>query len=211
MKKFRTAVLIPIIALLLVGFSAAVFADTTSDAVGTEESYTSTVTLNAVTLPKHSSYVSDAYFGVINVTVGNEAIAAATSDTQGHVVITAVDTGSTTVTFWFKALATDNWKLAKVPITVSDTAAKVTTTTAGLVFPKISDSVVKNSTYTVTDIVLNGLPVDAKDLLWVSSDNSIFTVESSTGTVTGVSEGTAVLYGIDPKTNAATNITITVL
>jgi hypothetical protein len=209
MKKFKTAVMIPIIALLLVGFSAAAFADTT--ATGTEDSYTSTVTLNTVTLPEHTSYVSDEYFGVINVSVNNENVVAATMDTQGHVVMTAVSPGSTIVYYWFKTLASDQWVRAKVPITVSDTATKVTTSAStGLVFPETSVSVANTSEYTVTGIMLNGVSVDAKNLLWVSSNSAVVSVEASTGKATAVNAGTAALYAIDPKTSAVTNISLTV-
>lgn len=207
MKKFRTVLLIPIITLLMVGFSSAAFAETTAS----EDSYTSMVTLNTVTLPQHTSYVSDEYFGVIHVSAVNSNVIAATSDSQGHVVMTAVGSGSTTVYYWFKTLATDNWKMAKVPITVSDTATKVTTTAStGLVFSEPNVSMSVNSTYTATGITLNGASVEAGSLLWVSSSNSVVTVDAATGQATAVGAGTALLCAVDPKTNAAASISLTV-
>jgi len=212
MKRFRIAVLIPILALIFVSFSVAAFADTDSTAtVGTTDDYTSSITLNSVTLPAHTSYVSDEYFGVIHVSVRDENVVAATMDTQGHVVMTAVGPGTTTVYFWFKTLATDSWTLARVPITVSDTATKVTTTAyTGLVFSETSASMAQNSEYTATGIMVNGLPVEATSLLWVASPSSVITVDAGTGKVTAVGTGTAVLYAIDPKTNSTSSISITV-
>lgn len=68
MKKLRTAVFIPMAALIVVGLSTAVSADAAS--VG--ETSTSSVTMNPITLAEHTSYVSDAYFGVINVGVADK-------------------------------------------------------------------------------------------------------------------------------------------
>ncbi len=207
MRKYRTAVLIPVVALIVIGFSAVAFADTAS----TGESYTSTVTLSTVTLPEHTSYISDEYFGVINVSVDDGTVVAATMDTQGRVVVTAVGTGSTTVRYWFKTAQTDSWTMAKVPIVVSDTATKVTTSAStGLVFPQTQASIAKGSNYTLTGIMLDGVAVDASSLLWVSSSDSVFTVEANTGKVTAVGTGSALLYAVDPKTNAAANINLSV-
>jgi hypothetical protein len=207
MKRFKSIVLALIVAILLVGFSVGAFADTS---VGNDD-YVSFSTLNTIILPEHSSYVSDQYFGVINVVVVDASVATATSDSQGHVVITGVGSGSTTVTYWYKALATDDWKKAKVPITVSSTATKVTTSSAsGLVFPETAASIVTGNTYTVTGITNNGTSVDASDLLWVTPTNSVISVDASTGQVTAISTGTAQLYAFDPKTNNAASITITV-
>jgi hypothetical protein len=215
MKKFKTTILIPVISLLLVGFSTAAFADTTanttSDTFVGQETYTSFSTLSTVTLPEHTSYVSDEYFGVINVSVDNDSVVAATADTQGHVVMTGVSSGNTTVYYWYKTLATDSWKKAKVPVVVSASATKVTTAaTTGLVFPQTSTDVVTGSEYTVTGITNNGAPVDASSLLWVTPSNSCITVDASTGKVNAVSTGTATLYAFDPKTNNSATITITV-
>ncbi|HEX3040102.1 MAG TPA: hypothetical protein VHP54_07390 [Caproiciproducens sp.] len=207
MKRFKSIVLAPIVAILLVGFSVGAFAETS---VGNDD-YVSFSTLNTIILPEHSSYVSDQYFGVINVVVVDASVATATSDSQGHVVITGVGSGSTTVTYWYKALATDDWKKVKVPITVSSTATKVTTSSAsGLVFPETAASIVTGNTYTVTGITNNGTSVDASGLLWVTPTNSVISVDASTGQVTAVSTGTAQLYAFDPKTNNAASITLTV-
>ncbi len=207
MKRFKSIVLAPIVAILLVGFSVGAFADTS---VG-DESYVSFSTLNTVTLPEHSSYVSDQYFGVINVAVVDGSVATATSDSQGHVVITGVSSGSTTVTYWYKTLATDDWKKVKIPVTVSNSVSKATlSATAGLVFPETSVSLSESSTYTATGIMNNGAAVEASSLLWVTPTNSVISVDASTGNVTAVSPGTAQLYAFDPKTNNAASITITV-
>lgn len=207
MKRYKTAVLIPVVAILFACFSAAVFAESTAG----QDSYTSFVTLNTVTLPEHSSYVSDQYFGVINISVNDSNIVAATSDSQGHVVITGVGTGTTTVYYWYKTLATDDWKKAKVPVVVSDSAAKVTTAAAsGLVFPATTAEIAQGSNYTVTGIMNNGTAVDASSLLWVTPSDSVISVEASTGKVTAISRGTAYLYAFDPKTNNAASITLTV-
>jgi len=206
-KKIRTAILIPIIALILTGYSAAVFAD----AATTDENCTSSITMNPVTVALHTSYVSDAYFGVINVGVADKSVAAATMDSQGHVVITAVGSGTTRVQYWFKSILSSDWTSAVVPITVSGTAVSASTTvTSGLVFPQTSVSVANGSNYTMTGITLNGTAVDASSLLWVASSSSVITVEPNTGKVTAVGVGTTTLYAIDPVTRAAASTSLLV-
>ncbi len=207
MRKLRTAVLIPIIALIMTGFFAVVLAD----AATTDESSTSSVTMNPVTLAQHTSYVSDSYFGVINLSVDNKNIAAATTDTQGHVVMTAIGSGTTNVRYWYKIYSTGDWTSATVPITVSGTAVSASSAVStGLVFSQSSISIANGSNYTVTGITLNGTAVDASSLLWVASSGSVVTVEANTGKVTAVGAGTAVLYAIDPVTKAAANINLSV-
>jgi len=207
MRKCRAAVLIPIIALIFAGFSTAVCAY----AASTEESSTSSVTLNAVTLAEHTSYTSDEYFGVIHLSVDNKSVVAATTDTQGHVVMTAVGSGSTTVRYWFKSVDSSDWTSAVVPITVSGTAVSASATvSSGLVFPQTSLIVAKGSEYTMAGITLNGASVEASQLLWVASTSEVITVEPNTGKVTAVGAGTAVLYAIDPATKAAASISLSV-
>ena len=207
MKKLRTAVFIPMAALIVVGLSTAVSADAAS--VG--ETSTSSVTMNPITLAEHTSYVSDAYFGVINVGVADKNVVAATSDSQGHVVISAVGSGTTRVLYWFKPTSTDTWTSAIVPVTVSGTAVSATVPdSSGLVFSQSNVSIANGGTYTAAGITLNGAAVKANSLLWVASSGSVVTVEPNTGKVTAVGVGTAVLYAIDPVTKAAANINLSV-
>lgn len=207
MKKLKTVALIPMIALILIGFSTAVLAD----AATTDESSTSSVTMNPVTLLAHTSFVSDAYFGVINVGVVDKNVAVATSDSQGRVVITAVGSGTTRVQYWFKSIESSDWTSAVVPITVSGTAVSVSATvSSGLVFPQTSLRIVKGSEYTMTGIKLNGTFVDANSLLWVASKSAIITIEPYTGKATATGVGTAVLYAVDPTTRAVASITLSV-
>jgi hypothetical protein len=207
MRKLRTAVFIPIIALVIIGFSVSILAD----AATIDESSTSSITLNAVTLTEHSSYVTDVYFGIINLSVDDKNVAAVTTDTQGHVVVTAIGTGTTKVRYWFRSGASDGWTRATLPITVSGTSVSASAAVeTGLVFPQSSVSLANGSNYTVTGITLNGTAVDASSLLWVASSGAVITVEANTGKVTAVGTGTAVLYAIDPATKAAANINLSV-
>lgn len=207
MNKLRTAALISVIALIITGFSTVASAD----AAAMDESSTSAVTLNAVTLAEHTSFVSDTYFGVINLSVDDKNVAAATTDTQGHVVISAIGAGTTKVRYWFRPDSLSSWTRATLPITVSGTAAADTAVVdTGLVFPQNSVSITMGSDYTVTGITLNGTAVDASSLLWVSSSGSVVTVEPNTGKITAVGVGTAVVYAIDPATKAAANINLSV-
>ncbi|MDF2631793.1 MAG: hypothetical protein K0Q85_389, partial [Caproiciproducens sp.] len=139
------------------------------------------------------------------------SVVAATTDTQGHVVMTAVGSGSTTVRYWFKSADSSDWTSAAVPITVSGTAVSASATvSSGLVFPQTSLSVAKGSEYTMTGITLNGTSVEASQLLWVASTSAVITVEPNTGKITAAGAGTAVLYAIDPATKAVASISLSV-
>ncbi len=207
MKKLRTAGFICVIALVISCFSTAVFAD----AAAVDDSSTSSVTLNAVTLAEHTSFVSDTYFGVINLSVDDKSVVAATTDSQGRVIVSAIGAGTTKVRYWYRPDSLSSWTRVTLPITVSGTAAADTAVVeTGLVFPQSSISIAMGSDYTVTGIKLNGTSVDASSLLWVASSGSVVTVEPNTGKITAVGIGTAVVYAIDPATKAAANINLSV-
>lgn len=199
---------VPLIALILIG----TFGLATASAAA-EETSASSVTLNAVTLAEHSSYASSAYFGVINLAVADANVAAATTDSQGRVVITAIGSGSTRVLYWFRNDASGGWTRAVLPVTVSGTAAATAADAAsdtGLVFPQSSVSLSVGTDYTVTGITRNGSPVEASGLLWVSSSSAVATAETNTGKITAVGPGTAVVYALDPSTGNVASINLSV-
>lgn len=206
MKKIRAAAFIPVFALLLAVFSSAATAD------AAEESSTSSVTMNPVTLVQHSSYESNLYFGVIHVESADSTIATATSDSMGHVVITGISSGATRIHYWFRSDAAAGWTQATVPVTVSGTASATSETaqTGGLVFSQTGVTLVKGGDYTASGILLNGKSVDAGSLLWVSSSDTVASVDPGTGKITAVGLGTAVIYAIDPATKCAAGINLTV-
>jgi hypothetical protein len=210
MKKIRSYVLIPLMTVLLIGLSTAFTANASA-----EETSTSSVTLNTVTLAQHSSYVSDKYFGVINVGVADTGIAAASSDSEGHVIVTAVGSGTTRVLYWYRSDALSGWTRATLPVTVSGTAAVDSTATGGtvitgLVLPQTSVSLKIGGDYTASGVTLNGSSVNTTSLLWVSSSNPVATVDSATGKITAAGAGTAVIYALDPTTKSVAGINVSV-
>jgi len=50
--------------------------------------------------------------------------------------------------------------------------------------------------------------VEASSLVWVSSSAAVAAVDTSTGKITAVGAGTAVIYAIDPATKAAASINL---
>lgn len=207
MKANRKYILVPFLVLLLVTFLPPVTAGAAA-----EESSAGSVTLNAVTLTQYSSYSSDQYFGVINTSVDDTTVAAATTDTLGHVVITAVGSGTTKVHYWFRSDALSGWTRATLPVTVSGTAvsAQESSIQTGIQFPQTSVTIPNGDNYTFSGITLNGIAINSESLLWVSSSNSVATVESSTGKITAVGLGTAVIYAIDPSSKSVATINLTV-
>jgi uncharacterized protein YjdB len=177
------------------------------------ETAVSSMTASKVTIPANSSYVTDSYFGVVNLTVGNNSVAYASLDSQNHVVITAVGQGSTSVSFLYRQSAGDSWYGMTIPITVSgsaSSAASLSRGTQGIEFPQASVAVAKGNSTTVTGMKINGFAVSSNELLWVSSDELVADVGNKTGEIRGVSGGTATVYAIDPTTKICNSVTVTV-
>lgn len=147
------------------------------------EGAATTVNLPKVTLAANTSYVSDDYFGVLHLNVGDDSVACASVDSENHVVVTAVAKGSTTVNFWYQKTTGGSWISAVLPITVSGTsgvAQTVSSKNVGLVLPEQSVSLNVGGENTMSGITLNGESVSASSLLWISSSESVFTVGRDT-------------------------------
>lgn len=205
-KNRKIAVLIPILTILLASFSAAAFADSALN----DENSAASVTLNEISLVQNTSYVSEAYFGVIYLRVDDDSVVRASTDTQGHVVVTAVAAGTTKIRYYYRTLAESDWTSATLPVTVTGTSAAPAVSSTGLVFSQSSVKIAKFGEYTPDNITLNGSKAEASSLVWVSSSTGVATVDASTGKITAVSGGTAVIYAIDPVTKAAADISVSV-
>lgn len=188
---------------------------TSSPASATSEKPESTISLAGVTLSQNTSYVSDSYFGVINVSVQDESIARASVDSQCHVVVTAISEGTTKITYWYKKSSGDGWTSATMPVTVSvssKTSSSMTTSNdVGIVFPKAEIGLNVGGSYAMTGVKVNGFAVESSSLLWFSDASGVISVDNKTGKITGTGAGTAVLYAIDPTTNDCNSITVKVV
>ncbi|MFU0832358.1 MAG: BIG2 domain-containing protein [Oscillospiraceae bacterium] len=179
----------------------------------TEDSAIATENFPNVTLAANTSYISDSYFGILNLSVDDNSVAYATVDSENRVVITATGEGAATVQFWYKETSTDEWVAAVVPITVSgtsDTAQTVTASQIGLVFPQQSISMNVGANHTISGITLNGTVINSETLLWISSSDSVATVDRDSGEIHAVSEGTTKVYAVDPVTNSCASVTVIV-
>ncbi|MCI1965276.1 MAG: pilus assembly protein N-terminal domain-containing protein [Oscillospiraceae bacterium] len=177
------------------------------------ESSASTVNLTAVSLAANTSYLSDTYFGVLHLKVGDASVACASVDSKNRVVVTAVGEGQTTVGFWYKKTASDSWVSAVLPVTVSGmsgVAQTISPRTVGLVFPMQTDEMNAGSDQTISGITMNGEAVDAASLLWLSSSDSIAAVDRNTGKIHAYAAGTAKIYAIDPTTDSCCSLLVTV-
>ncbi|WP_277668782.1 hypothetical protein [Caproiciproducens galactitolivorans] len=178
-----------------------------------EEIAASNLILGSITLKENSSYVSEEYAGVINLNVKNTDIVCASIDSQNRVVITAVGSGSTTVSYWCRHSVSEGWVNTIVPVTVSgqsSSAATVNADEAGVVFAQQNVNVGRGASYTANDIKVNGISTGAANLLWVSSSDAVASVNKTTGEIQGVSAGTATVYAIDPNTKYCGYLNVTV-
>lgn len=168
----------------------------------------------AVTLSQNSSYVSNPYFGMLHVETTNNTVACASSDSQNRLVVTAVGTGSATVSFWYKTSAGSAWASTTMPVTVtaeaSSQTASVNAGSAGIVFAQPSALLAAGGSYTPQNIRLDGYSVQTSSLLWVSYNDSVATVDKSTGTVSAIGKGTVSIFAVDPSTKYCGSYTVTV-
>ena len=210
-KRFRKPAAVLFLAAAL---AAAVCAELPAlPASASEEQASASYTLPETALKAHSSYATESYFGVRNLAVADNAIAYASVDSQNRVVITAVGSGSTTVSYWYKTAANSGWIGQTLPVRVSgksDSPESVSLSALGIVFPSASVALTRGKAYPVTGLKLNGEAVDASKLLWVSSDETVATVGRETGEITGISSGTAAVFAIDPVTRTCAGVTVTV-
>jgi uncharacterized protein YjdB len=166
-----------------------------------------------VSLAANTSFVSDDYFGVLHLNVNDDTVVCASIDSLNRVVVTAVSPGETTVSFWYKKAASDDWVSAVLPITVSGTSSVAQTigiNAVGLVLPQQTASMSVGSSYLMNGITINGASADASALLWVSSSDSVAAVEHNTGKIRAVSAGAAKIYAIDPATDGCASLLVTV-
>ena len=182
-------------------------------AFASEEEAAAVSTLPGVTLQENSSYYTDSYFGVLNVSVDDNSVAYASADSKNRVIVTAVGTGSTKVRFQYRTSAAGDWIGTVLPLTVSgeaDAARSLSLSQAGIAFPIESVSLSKGQSYSFSNLKLNGDPVEASALLWLSSDDSVVSVGQKTGELSALSAGTATLFAVDPKTGSCSGIPVAV-
>lgn len=178
------------------------------------ESAPSSINLSEVTLPQNSSYVTEGYDGgVLHVDTSDSSVACASADSQNRVVVTAVSTGSTTVTFWYRRSVSGNWVSAVLPVKVSaetSSSATLSPSDTGIVFSQSTIQINRGSSYTPEKIKINGSVRNASGFLWVSSSDAVASADKTTGLISGVSAGTAAVYAIDPETKCCGALTVQV-
>ena len=182
-------------------------------AFASDEEAAAEYTMPGVTLQENSSYYTEPYFGVLNVSVDDNTVAYASADSKNRVIVTAVGTGSTEVRFWYRASANGDWIGTVLPLTVSgkaDAAQSLSLSQAGVVFPNTSVSLSRRQSYSFSGLKLNGDPVEASALLWVSSNDSVVSVGQKSGELSALNAGTATLFAIDPLTGSCSGISVTV-
>lgn len=189
----------------------AVPASATTDSTG--ERASASVSLAPVSLYENTSYVTDKYFGVIHLIVGDDSVVAASLDSENHVVITGIGPGSTTVRFWYQSTASGGCTSAALSVTVGNEAAAPSGSssgTAGICFSQSNLSVPVNGDAQMSGITEDGKAAAASRLLWVSSNPAVVSVESTSGLIKGVAYGTATIYALDPATKNCNGFTVQV-
>ena len=167
-----------------------------------------TISTSSVSLIRGQSCKTDAYYSVTRVKVGDRSVAAASADSAGRVIITALAAGQTTVTYYSMSDYTASWVYHTVNVTI-DGGSSVPS--IGLRFSTKSFTATAGKTYRIGSGTLTGTSIAPDDLLWLSSDENILAVERDTGRFTARSPGTARLIAVTTDGNYSTSITISVL
>ncbi len=202
-----------IILSLIVFCLLAVGAAGSSAAFASSEIAESSITLPTVSLAENSSYMTEDYTGVLHLDVSDSSVVRASTDGKGRVIITAVGTGSTTVSYWYRQSDGASWTAATLPVKVSgksDQPYTIGKSDTGIVFPLKEISLTPDQTYTPDGMKVNGISKGAGTFLWVSSSDEVAEVEKKTGKITAVSSGSTTVYAIDPITKSCASILVTV-
>lgn len=185
-----------------------------SPALADVEQASSTQALARVTLQENTSYISDTYSGVLRLKSGDETVATASVDSQNRVVISAITTGSTTVSYWYQTSVESGWVSLTIPITVSgqsQASASIDASKIGLTFTStVPISIQMGMTTHISGAKINGVSVDSNQLLWVSSNEAVAQVTSNTGEVIASGKGTATIYAVDPTNQYCAGIGVQV-
>lgn len=156
-----------------------------------------------------SSLVSN-YALVQSPSVANSSVATV-SVSGNSLVITGKAAGTTTITFQYKDnLTQTSWYNGTVNVTVTSSSSTTTTTGSGITFSKSSTSVTKGKSYRLSNIKVDGKSVAAADLLWLSADTSVLTVNSKTGVFKAVKTGQTRLIAVDKEGKSVNSILVTV-
>lgn len=204
-----------IAAAFIVSFSAMTIVS--ADYVGAGgESYSWTSELSRIELAEHTSYVTDIYENVIHVQVSDDNVVSASSDADGRVVITAIGSGNAIVSFWYKLnyyAADDSWTKVVIPITVSGKSISGSVDRlldTGIQFASGAITLSQGEEGVLSNIKVNGNDTDPSSLYWISSNNNVITIGTTTGQYEAVQTGTGMLYAVTADGRFSSCITVTV-
>lgn len=180
------------------------------------ESYSWTNELSRIELAEHTSYVTDMYENVIHVQVSDKNVVSASSDSDGRVVITAIGSGTATVSFWYKLsyyAADDSWTRVIIPVTVSGKSISSRAETlldTGIQFESGALTLSPGEEGTIANIKVNGNDTDSAELYWITSNSLVIRIDSATGQYEALQTGTAVIYAVTADGRFSSCITVSV-
>ena len=179
---------------------------------------TGTGTNTTITVAKGASQNVAGYYNIQSPTSSNSSVATVTmggSLGSQYLIITGVNTGSTTISFYSKSAYSDSYTYNTLNVTVTGSSSIPTnesTATTGIYLGTNKTLLAKLSkSYKLGTVKLNGVSItsDRSKVLWVSSDTDVLTVKTD-GIFKAVGKGTANLIAVtkDGKYTAVIAITV---
>lgn len=186
--------------------------DSSSTSTGTSSS---SVTLRAgqnALIGQGGTYSSVTSYSSTNNSVASVSLSGAV------VTISGLTAGSATITYIATIAATGQVVTYTIYVTVSgsvtntDYIETVSTSSSGsgLSIGVTERLVAEGKSYRLKGITMNGSSVAANELLWLSSDDTVVTVNKSTGVFKAQKVGTARLIAVDPLGRYHLTVAITV-
>lgn len=130
--------------------------------------------------------------------------------TSTSAVITGISAGTTTVTLNQYYNGSYNTVTVTVYVTGSSSSGNSGSTAGGINFKSSAVSVTKGKRYSLKGMTVNGSTVSASDLLWVSADEDIITVDANTGKFKAVGRGSTLLIAVTKDAKNIGSITVNV-
>lgn len=175
------------------------------------ESFTAAVTVtegfsDTLTLEAGGTAATESVYCIAALKVADEAIVRVSKDKSGRLIYCALKEGETEVTYRCKQSFESSWIERTVRVTVEGAAQA-----GGVGFPKEKTTVQLGRRYRIqAGLTVAGEAVKAEALLWSSSDESVLTVEKTTGRFTAVGAGTAWLIAVTKDGSAMGRMRVTV-
>ena len=171
-----------------------------------------TPTSQAISLSVGQTYTQN--FTTVGLSNNTNAAVATTkiANVSGgqQLTVTGVSAGTTTITLVYTSSSGNGTLTLTVTVTGSSGSSTANSESSGIYFKSLSVNIPTGKKYRISGIKLNGSAIAATNLLWISSDTTVMTVNATTGVFQGKKAGSARLIAVDKEGKYVNSIAVTV-